>query len=468
MTVIWAESQKRADPFGATDWFLRHPRIVATPAKSGAFGESHSEPLTTERLRSVGLNAGLAAVGVTPVEILEPARTVLKLRKQRGLAGAMQFTYRNPERSTDPSLLVENAQSLIAGAYRYPHQHSTRSSDTDAEPAVRLAGRVARYATRDYYAELERGLEAIAEQLRAHGFSARVVADQNGLVDRNVAWSAGIGSYGKNANLLLPDAGSWFVLGAVVTNAKLATTGPPVSDQCGPCTRCIDECPTGAILAPGVVDATRCIAWLVQSDGPLPLEFREAIGDRLYGCDECQEVCPPNRGVGSNAIRTGGIESSGEPTEADDPQLDSSAFVDLFWILSATDDEILQRHGRWYIARRDVANIRRTALVVLGNVASPDCVDSARQVVALLTRYLDDPNPVLRSHAVWSARRLGLDRLLSAPSAERDPTVLPEYSADINPRFTAVEWNAVEWSAVEWSAVELDASDRPSVERTTG
>ena len=154
---------------------------------------------------------------------------------------------------------------------------------------------MASYAVNNYYAELEQALEVIAELVRVSGFTARVVADHNGLVDRNVAWAAGIGSYGKNANLLLPNAGSWFVLGAVVTDAELAPTQAPVVDQCGPCTRCIDECPTQAIVAPGVVDARRCIAWLVQSDGMIPAELREAIGDRLYGCDECQEVCPPNR-----------------------------------------------------------------------------------------------------------------------------------------------------------------------------
>ena len=124
-----------------------------------------------------------------------------------------------------------------------------------------------------------------------------MVADDNALVDREAAYRAGLGWYGKNANLLLPGEGSWFVLGSVVTDAPAAPPSRPrrCADGCGTCTRCLDGCPTGAIVAPGVVDARRCLAWLLQVEGAFPREHRVALGDRLYGCDDCQEVCPPNR-----------------------------------------------------------------------------------------------------------------------------------------------------------------------------
>src|SRR5262249_9416476 len=133
------------------------------------------------------------------------------------------------------------------------------------------------------------------QRLRIDGWKARVFADDNALVDREAAYRAGLGWYGKNANVLLPGAGSWFVLGSVVTDAPLLPDAAPQPDGCGACRRCIDGCPTGAIVAPGVVDARRCLAWLVQAPGDFPREFRVALGNRLYGCDDCQEVCPPNR-----------------------------------------------------------------------------------------------------------------------------------------------------------------------------
>ena len=124
------------------------------------------------------------------------------------------------------------------------------------------------------------------------GIRAVVFADDNSIVDREVAYLAGIGWFGKNANLLIPGAGSWFVLGCVVTTAEYPV-GTPLADGCGSCRRCLDGCPTGAIVAPGVVDANRCLAWLVQQPGTFPLEYRETLGDRFYGCDDCQTVCPP-------------------------------------------------------------------------------------------------------------------------------------------------------------------------------
>src|SRR5690606_28594835 len=143
-------------------------------------------------------------------------------------------------------------------------------------------GRVARYARADHYGELRAALRAVAGELKAAGWRARVLADDNALVDREAAYRAGLGWYGKNANLLLPGRGSWFVLGSVVTDAPLARTAEPVADGCGACTRCLDGCPTGAIVAPGVVDARRCLAWLLQVEGPFPREHRVVLGDRLY------------------------------------------------------------------------------------------------------------------------------------------------------------------------------------------
>jgi epoxyqueuosine reductase len=159
-------------------------------------------------------------------------------------------------------------------------------------------------------------------------------------------------------------------------------------------------------VAPGVVDARRCLSWLLQVDGELPRAFRVAVGDRIYGCDDCQEVCPPNRRADSEV----------PPPDA---EAGARATVDVLELLDATDDEVLARHGSWYIPRRAPDHVRRNALVVLGNVGSS--TDPA--VAGTLGRYLRHPNPVLRSHAAWAARRLGRHDLVAGSD---DPAVVAE------------------------------------------
>ena len=243
---------------------------------------------------------------------------------------------------------------------------------------------MARYAREDHYAALRAGLDAVADRLRTDGWRALVVADDNALVDRAAAVRAGLGWYGKSANVLLEGHGSWFVLGSVATDADLERTERAVPDGCGSCTCCIDACPTGAIVAPGVVDARRCLAWLVQRPGPFPVEHRAALGARIYGCDDCQEVCPPNR-----------VDDRRHPPA---PGVDGR--IDLVDLLEASDDELLARHGRWYIPERDPRYVRRTALVALGNVGSGDAPD----VVRVLERYRDGGDELLAEHAGWALR----------------------------------------------------------------
>lgn len=315
----------------------------------------------------------------------------------------MQFTYKNPDRSTDPFLAVPGARSVIVAARQYLLEEPER-------PGV-PAARVARYAWTDHYAPLRAGLWAMARHLRASGHRAVAYADDNTVVDREVAHRAGIGWFGKNANILLPGRGSWFVLGCVITDAELADSGGPVADGCGACERCIDGCPTGAILAPGVIDARRCLAWLVQKPGIFPEEFRTVLGDRIYGCDDCQEVCPVNRRV--------------EPLRRPDPAradhgTEIAAWVPVLEVLSVDDAEILRRHGRWYLHDREPRWVRRNALVVLGNVAD----GTEPEVEAALRRYLGHEDAMLRVHAVWAARHLGRPDLL--PDTDPDPSVRAE------------------------------------------
>ena len=338
-----------------------------------------------DEILDTGRRAGLAAVGVCRAEPFTEMAETLRERRERGLHGGMQFTYRNPERSTDPSRILPEAASLVVGALDFWRGEPPRPDD--GLPY----GRVAAYSREDHYAALRSALDQVAEALRAEDHRAVVVADENSLVDRAAAYRAAIGWWGKTSNILVPGAGSLVVLGAVVTDALLCDTDPaPMADGCGSCRQCLDGCPTGAIVAPGVVDARRCLAWLVQEAGVFRPEFRVALGDRIYGCDDCAEVCPPNR------VRV--------RLDSRAPEKPNEAWVSLVNLLDASDEDLLARFGRWYIPRRQPRYLRRNALVALGNVGNP----SEPRVRSAVDQALAHPDPLVRAHAVWCARRLGL------------------------------------------------------------
>ena len=398
------------------------PLVVRRPVLNGVMSRRPASPSRhAERSRRVpavaelvalGRASGLDAVGVTAAEPFTSTRRDLVERKARGLHGGMAFTYRSPDRSSDPRQALPDARSLVVGARSYLRTPPPEGTPSGA--GTRPGAAVARYAWSDYYGELRSGLQAVSRRLRDDGWRTRVLADDNALVDREAAKRAGLGWYGKNANLLLPGQGSWFVLGSVVTDAPLAADAVPVADGCGSCVRCIDGCPTGAIVEPGVVDARRCLAWLLQVDGSFPREHRVALGGRIYGCDDCQEVCPPNR----LAARR----------EVDEAAPEAEVQVDVLALLASTDDELLAEHGRWYIPRREARYLRRNALVVLGNVGDP----RHPEVVAALRSALADGDPLVRAHAVWAARRLGRADLV--PADDPDPLVRDELAAALEVR----------------------------------
>lgn len=362
---------------------------------------------TLSELESIGLAAGLCAVGATSADPFPATRHDLETRKARGLHAGMQFTYRNPPRSTDPHRTLPGATVLVVGAYDYQRREPARPDGP--------VGRVAAYSWEDHYAELRGGLEAIAAALRTAGHRAVVLADQNHLVDRAAAHRAGIGWWGKSSNVLVPGVGSLVVLGAVLTDAPVAVPAvEPVDDGCRSCTKCLDACPTGAIIEPGVVDAARCLAWLLQADGVFPVGHRIALGDRIYGCDDCQDVCPPNQ------VRRRRPSGAG----------DDGAWVPILDVLALTDGALMDRLGRWYVPDRDPAFLRRNLLVVLGNVGDP----RDPRVVDAVQAALRDRRAVVRVHAVWAARRLGLEVLLGMVEADADPDVRAELERAHVPR----------------------------------
>ena len=371
-----------------------------------------TDPAYLESLLQFARELGLDRVGVTDAAPLSRARVAIDDRNARGLSDTMGFTYRNPSRSTDPNTAVEGARSIIVAARSY-------HSDQPDHPGG-ISARVARYAQDDHYTPLRQALQQIALRLRADGYRAVVFADENNLVDREVAYRAGLGWFGKNANILLPGAGSFFSLGSIVTTAVLAPASQPAPDGCGTCRACYDECPTQAIVADGVIDARRCLAWLVQKPGIFPREFRVALGDRLYGCDDCQTSCPPTVRLHSrHHARIAPIAGPG-------------AFVDVLELLNESNESLLEKYGSWYLADRDPRWLRRNGLIILGNIAPVDI--SAREnsvmspVEQVLRRYLGDIDPMLRLHALWAAVRLGRRDLVESLAVDADESVRDEYS----------------------------------------
>jgi epoxyqueuosine reductase len=346
-----------------------------------------------ERLLEVGSQAGLARIGFSSAEPFPEVRDELKFRRQSGASGRLGFTFNDPELATTPRLSFPWAETIVVGAYPYAPARSSQPipGTTRVSAAARPPG----------YAPIREALMQVAETLTSEGYRAEVLVDDNRLVDRAVAVRAGLGWSGKNTMVLAPGLGPWFLLGSVVTNAPIAPD-QPMSRDCGSCSACIPACPTGALVAPGVLDARRCLAAWAQTPGVVPREFREAMGDRIYGCDDCLEACPPGHRTAAT--------SEGNRFPIDE-------------VLSVSDQRLLDLFGHWFIPDRDPRIIRRNALIAAGNSG----LESLARVVA---PYAGHPDWLLRVHAVWALARLGgpmaeaviADRVL----AESDHRVRPE------------------------------------------
>jgi epoxyqueuosine reductase len=334
------------------------------------------------RAKSLAREKGFDLVGIARADA-PPELAFFAEWIARGQAGEMTYLTSQVARRQDLRAAFPWALSLIAVGLQYDtsYQYSTE--------APRDRGWIARYAWGDdYHDVMKTMLDGLVEALRqeAGSFAARTYVDTGPVVERAYAAAAGLGAWGKNTCLLHPEHGSWFFLGEVVTDLDLPADAPR-PDLCGSCTACLEACPTGALPAPYVLDARRCISYLtIEVKGALPEERRADLGRHVFGCDICQDVCPWNRRRrhrgGSAFAPRAGLEA---PDLGDLASLDDAAFRERF------------RGSPLKRARR--RGLLRNVAVALGNSG-----DSSRKPV--LETLARDEDPLVREHALWALRRL--------------------------------------------------------------
>ena len=326
---------------------------------------------------------GFDLVGVAPITTFREMEFYPKWL-ERGYAGEMRYLERQKPSRMDPKSLMPEAQSVVVCAVNYNTDRPLTSYD-------RVRAWISRYAWgQDYHEVLQKKLETLAQWIQEQSPTrTRTYVDTGPLLERVFAKYAGIGWFGKNTCIINERTGSWLFLGCIITDVELGYD-VPVPDRCGTCTRCIDACPTGAILEPYVLDSRKCISYTtIELRGGIQEDARKGIGHHLFGCDICQDVCPWNRRA---------------------PQSSDPAFQpkqDLFWpelerLLDLTEDEWRSLIRGTAMKRAKVKGLVRNLMVVSGN-------SGARQLLPKLRKYLAHADEHVRSHADWAIKTLSRD-----------------------------------------------------------
>lgn len=332
-----------------------------------------------------------------------------RLLRQQELEYQSGFEHKNIEERTDPSLIFDQPRSIIAIALAYP----SRMEDPPRGKKGERRGLFCRASWGvDYHQLVKEKLTQLAVYIkeRVPETAIKTMVDTGELVDRAVAERAGIGWSGKNCSIITPEFGSYVYLGEMITNLPFEPD-EPLQDQCGECTMCLDACPTGALVQPGQLNAKRCIAFLTQTKDFLPDEFRTKIGNRLYGCDTCQSVCPKNKGMDFHHHQA----MKPEPEMVKpllDPLLELSnrQFKEIFGEMS----------GSW----RGKKPIQRNAIIALAHFKEKESVGKLMKIME------NDVRPVIRGTAAWALGKIGgaeaKEALLQAQQKEQDISVLDE------------------------------------------
>ena len=356
---------------------------------------------TKADLAREALALGFDCIGITDPAAIGEAGKHFHSFIEAGGHGDMDWLAARPERRADPRVLWPGVRSIIMLGVNY---------GPDENPLAilqqRSRGAISVYAQGDdYHGLIKKRLKALARWLVAtSGGDVKVFVDTAAVMEKPLAQAAGLGWQGKHTNLVSREFGSWLFLGAIFTTLDLPRDEADI-DHCGSCRACLDICPTNAFPAPYKLDARRCISYLtIESKGPIPNEFRKAIGNRIYGCDDCLAACPWNKfAQAGREIKLSPREELRAPTLADLAGLDDAAFRALF------SRSPVKRVGR----DRFVRNV----LIAIGNSDDASLADAAK-------RLLDDKSPLVRGAAVWALSQL-------MPSDEFD-----SIAADNNPRET--------------------------------
>jgi len=343
-----------------------------------------------DTIKALGVTLGFQQIGITDTD-LTAAQSRLDAWLDRKHHGEMTYMARHGRKRSEPSALLPDARRVISARMDYFPEPDVDTLEALTDPARAY---VARYALgRDYHKVLRKRLRRLAAEVeqRIGPFGYRVCVDSAPVLEKAIAAKAGLGWIGKHTNVLNKSAGSWFFLGEILTDLPLPTDSP-ATNHCGSCRACIDACPTGAIVGPYQLDARRCISYLtIELRGSIPVEFRAAIGNRIFGCDDCQLVCPWNKFAQLTR------ETDFEPRHG----LDSATLVQLFeWTeaqwAAATEGSALRRAG--------YEGWRRNLAVALGNAPSDP------EVLRALTRWQNDPSDVVREHVGWALAQHGEHR----------------------------------------------------------
>ena len=345
-----------------------------------------------QSIKTLAREIGFDVVGITTAEPFPRDEQAAVERIDQGLMDGLHwYTKERVRKANRPGELLEGARSVISVAMSY-----NTGDPRPGEPGP--TGKIARYAWGDDYhtlmkERLRRLVDGLSDRV-GHAVQSRIFVDDGPMNDRAAAERAGVGWFGKNSNVLTPSHGSWVLLGQVITDLDLMPD-LPLKKTCGTCVRCIDDCPTGAIVAPFVIDNTRCISFLtIELRGSIPRELRPLVGDWVFGCDICQDVCPVNRKAAQGA----------EPAFQQRHDFGAPALLPL---LELDDDEFRARFRNSAIKRAKRVGLQRNVCVALGNVGDRDAVP------ALITS-LSAPDAVVREHAAWALGRLGGNRAVQA------------------------------------------------------
>ncbi len=344
-----------------------------------------------KNIKGWGLELGFQQVGITDTDLAKDEKYLLKWLDQ-DMHGDMSYMQRHGSKRSRPAELIPGTIRIISVRMDYMPEDGEDPETTLDNPQQAY---VSRYATgRDYHKVIRRRLQKLTEKISrvTVEFGYRVFTDSAPVLEKAIARKSGLGWIGKHTNLINPTAGSWFFLGEIYTNLPLPIDEPFVTDHCGSCTKCIDICPTQAIVEPYKVDARRCISYLtIELRNSTPKEFRKDIGNRIYGCDDCQLVCPWNKFSINTTEKDFTIRNN----------LDSSALVDLFnW----NEEEFMRKTQGSAIRRIGYEAWLRNIAVALGNLLNKS-ESNKQEIIRALNKKSTHPSEIVREHVEWALQQ---------------------------------------------------------------